>query len=72
MAYFEDGDHFVMNFNPLVDDHAKHLRIAEEMGLRAWVTEEAKGGWKGLKGLYVERPLGGDLREFWRRVREEK
>ena len=71
LSYFEDHDHFVTNFNPVVDNFSRHLQIAEEMGYRAWVTEEAKGGRKGMKGFYVVRPEGGDLCEFWQRVREE-
>ncbi len=72
LSYFDDHDHFVTNFNPLVDDYARHLCIAWDMGYQAWITEEAKGGRKGMKGFYVMRPEGVDLREFWRRVREEK
>ena len=69
LTYFEDHDHFVTNFNPVVDNFSRHLRIAGEMG---YVTEEAKGGRKGMKGFYVVRPEHGNLREFWRRVREER
>ncbi len=72
LSYFDDGDHFVTNFDPLRDDHARHLRIAGEMGYRAWITEEAKGGWECMKGFYVVRPEDGNLREFWQRVREER
>ena len=37
LSYFDDGDHFVTNFDPLRDDFSRHLRIAGEMGYRAWM-----------------------------------
>ena len=52
-----------MNFNPEDKDEKKLLRIADSLGITAWIGDHI-GGMEGNKGFYVFYKVR-DLTQFW-------
>lgn len=55
---------FVTNFNPAEIDVNMWLRVAEQLGLRAWVASAVEPLHDGMMGFYVDRRVA-DLSQFW-------
>ncbi len=54
---------FVCNFNPAEVSKHKLLRVADSLGIKAWVNKPV-GGFPDAMGFYVDQKHK-DLTQFW-------